>query len=117
MIKFFADVHIAKEAVHQLQRKGVDVMHCGDVGMADADDLDLLQYATDNMLIMVTCDEDFERYHAEWQAANKAHTGIVYFRMKDQCQSISVVVREILFLNEAADYDVDLKNQIWRAQG
>ena len=44
------------------------------------------------------------------------HAGIVYFRMKDQCQSISIVVRELLFLHEAADYETDLYNQVWRAQ-
>jgi hypothetical protein len=66
---------------------------------------------------MVTCDEGFERYHIQWQQADKAHAGIVYFRMKDQCQSISLVVSEILFLHEAADYHNDLYNQIWRVQG
>jgi hypothetical protein len=37
--------------------------------------------------------------------------------MKDQCQSISMIVNEILFLHEAADYEADLFNKIWRAQG
>ena len=41
----------------------------------------------------------------------------MYFRMKDQCQSISIVVNELLFLYQAADYETDLYNQIWRAQG
>ena len=84
--------------------------------MSDADDSDHLMYAVNDERVMVTCDADFERYHAEWQAAGRAHCGIIYFRMKDQCQSISVVVRELLFLHEAADYQTDLYNQIWRAQ-
>jgi len=65
----------------------------------------------------VTCDEDFERLYAEWQSAERERTGIVYFRMADQCKSISIVVREIIFLHEAADYKADLYNQVWRAQG
>ncbi len=83
--------------------------------MADADDRELLQHATNTGRVMVTCDEGFERYHAEWQANGKEHAGIVYFRMKDQCQSISIIVREILFLAEAADYAKDVYNQVWRA--
>ncbi len=116
VIKFYTDVHIAKEAVEQLRKKGVDILHCGEVGMADADDGAHLLYAVKDGRVMVTCDADFEHYHAEWQAAGREHTGIVYFRMKDQCPSISIVVRELLFLHEAADYQTDLYNQVWRAQ-
>ena len=114
---FYADVHIALEAVHQLQQKGVDILHAGDVNMADAADNDHLAYAAQAGRVMVSCDEDFERLHAEWIMQGREHSGIVYFRMSDQCKSISVVVREILFLHDAADYHADLYNQIWRAQG
>lgn len=114
-IKFYADVHIAKEVVYQLQKKGVDIVHCGDLGLADAEDDTHLEYAIGEDRVIVTCDADFERYHAEWQAAGRKHSGIIYFRMKDQCQSISIVFREIMFLHEAADYHVDLYNQLWRA--
>ena len=117
MIKFYTDVHIAREAVAQLQSKGVDIIHCGEVGLSDTDDLTHLDYATAEGRVMVSCDEGFERYHAERQEAGKAHAGIVYFRMKDQCQSISVIVNEILFLHEAADYEMDLYNRIWRVKG
>ena len=114
VIKFFTDVHIAKEAVKQLHRKGVDIIHCDEVGLANADDAELFVYAVSQERVMVSCDDDFERYHAQWQAEGQEHADIVYFRMKDQCKSISVVVREILFLHKAADYMTDLYNQIWR---
>lgn len=114
-LKFYADVHVAKEAVYQLQAKGVDIVHCGDVGLANADDAAHLEYAIRENRVIVTCDADFERYHAEWQTSGQEHSGIVYFRMKDQCQSISIVVHEVMFLHEAADYQTDLYNQIWRA--
>lgn len=114
-IKFYADVHLAKEAVYQLQQKGVDIVHCADLGLADADDDTHLEYAMREKRAIVTCDADFERYHAERLASGREHSGIVYFRMKDQCQSISIVVREIMFLYEAGDYRADLYNQVWRA--
>jgi predicted nuclease of predicted toxin-antitoxin system len=114
-IKFYTDVHIAREAVRQLRQKGIDIIHCGDANLSDADDLVHLEYATQQRRVMVSCDEGFERYHALWQTQGKQHAGIVYFRMQDQCQSISIVVREIIFLHEAADYETDLYNRIWRA--
>lgn len=116
-IKFYTDVHIATEAVRQLRQKGVDIIHCGELGLSDVDDITHLKTATEQGRVMVSCDEGFERYHAQWQKAGRHHAGIVYFRMKDQCQSISLIVRELLFLHEAADYETDLYNQIWRAQG
>ncbi len=116
-IKFYTDVHISREAVRQLADKGVSIIHCGDKGMSDASDEAHMEFANQNDYVIVTCDDDFERYHIEWQLTGRKHSGIVYFRMLDQCQSISIVVKEILFLHEAADYQQDLYNQIWRAQG
>jgi len=114
--KFYTDVHIAKEAIRQLQHKGVDILHAADVGMKDVLDPDHLVYATENKRVMVSCDDDFLRHHAEWQALGKEHSGIVYFRMPDQCKSIGVIVGEIYFLHEAADYLTDLYNQVWMAK-
>lgn len=112
--KFFCDVHIAREAVRQLQNKSVDIIHCGEVGLADADDSELLVYAIDNKRVMVSCDDDFQRLHNQYQQTQNEHFGIVYFRMNDQCKSISIIVRELLFLHEAADQQSDLYNQLWR---
>ena len=114
--KFYTDVHVPKEAVRQLREKGVDIIHCGEVDLSNAKDLVHLEYATQQGRVMVSCDKGFERYHAQWQAAGKQHAGIVYFRMEDQCQSIGVIVREIMFLHEAAVYEIDLFNRVWRAQ-
>jgi predicted nuclease of predicted toxin-antitoxin system len=115
-LRFYTDVHIAREAVSQLRQKGVDILHCGDIGMADAADEDHLIYATSQERILVSCDDDFLRLHETWQRAGRKHAGIVYFRMVDQCKSVSIIVREVLFLHEAADYGVDLYNHVWRAR-
>jgi predicted nuclease of predicted toxin-antitoxin system len=114
VIKFYTDVHVPREAVRQLQRKGVNIIHCSDIGMADAEDEEHLLYAIETGRVMVSCDDDFERLHAAYLRKYLEHTGIVYFRMFDQCQDIGLIVREILFLHEAADYETDLYNQIWR---
>ena len=85
-----------------------------EVEMQDAADVDHLVYATKNERIMVSCDRDFEDLHWEWQTEGKSHAGIVFFHKFEQCQSISFMVNEILFLTEAADYQTDLHNNIWR---
>jgi len=38
MIKFYTDAHVAKAIARQLHSRGVDIVRCQDVGMADADD-------------------------------------------------------------------------------
>src|SRR5207244_7387869 len=100
---FYTDVHIPKEAVQQLKNKGIDIIHCGEVGMSDADDADHLAYAAEHERVMVSCDEDFEILHSDWQEMGRSHAGIVRFRMQDQCKDIGLIVREISFLQEAAD--------------
>lgn len=115
-MKFYTDVHVAKEAVLQLRQKGVDIIHCAEVGLQEASDPDHLVYATAQKRVMISCDDDFERLHQVWQVENRPHAGIVYFRMADQCKQIGLVVREIIFLHETADYEADLYNQIWRVR-
>jgi predicted nuclease of predicted toxin-antitoxin system len=114
--KFYTDVHVSKEAVRQLRAKGVDIVHCSDVSMDDASDEAHLEYATEEERVLISCDEDFEQLHAEWQDTGHEHAGIIRLRMPDQCKSIGLIVREILFLHEAADYKIDLYNQLWRVK-
>ncbi|MBZ0317201.1 MAG: hypothetical protein K8L91_12335 [Anaerolineae bacterium] len=66
---------------------------------------------------MVTCDKGVEdELHLQWQAEGKEHGGIVFFRGRDHCKSITIMMRELLFLSEAADYEVDLRNKFWRVK-
>lgn len=113
--KFYLDSHIDKQVAIQLRAKGVDIIHCAEVNMKDATDLDHLIYATQNERTMVTCDAGIERQlHYVWMIEERDHAGIVYFQGEDDCKSISVIVNELLFLFEAADYEKDLYNQFWR---
>lgn len=112
--KFYLDVHLPKVAAVQLRRKGIDVVHCSEIGQDNWDDIAHLEFALQQLRIMVTCDEGFEGYSANWHMQGRVHSGIVFFRMEDQCQSISVIVKELEFLALAADYETDLYNRVWR---
>lgn len=114
--RFYTDVHLSTVAVEQLRQKGVDIIHCTEDGFHDEADERLLEHATQQKRVMVSCDSDFERHHAEYQTFGKQHGGIVYFRMPEQCKAIGLIVREILLLHEAADYETDLYNQLWRVK-
>ncbi|MBZ0318981.1 MAG: DUF5615 family PIN-like protein [Anaerolineae bacterium] len=115
--KFYLDSHITTEIVSQLRDKGVDIIHCSEDGMENASDEEHLAHCTRIGRVMVTCDKGyFFQLHLAWQADGKEHGGIVYFRMEDQCKSVSFVIRELLLLHEAADYPNDLYNEVWWAK-
>ena len=113
-VKFYTDVHISREAVEQLKAKGVDIIHAAEIGMDEAKDPEHWAYIVEHELVMVTCDRGFISRSYTWLADGHEHPGVVYFRMEDECQSISVVVNHILFLHEVTDDPKDLYNQVWR---
>lgn len=117
-LKFFTDIHISLKAINELREKGLDILRSIEAGFDhNTDDKVLLAFATEHERIIITCDEGFERYHAEYVESGKEHAGIVYFSMsKGWCKNRRLIVNEISFLYEAADYKKDLYNQIWRVK-
>lgn len=113
---FYADVHIPKRAIEQLRLKGVDIIHCSDIGNDDLSDIEHLHYAVSNNRVMVSCDADFEILHWQWHNNNKNHMGIVYINMHDYCKNISIIVEELYFLYQASEKYDDLKNQLWKVK-
>lgn len=117
-LRFFFDTHIAKSAALQLRAKGVDVVRCEEVDMADALDEDLLQYATDENRIMVSQDDDFLALDAQWKQASRQHSGIMKAPTHLQSESqISYIVQQLLFYNDAEsgdaiDYDTEIANYV-----
>jgi predicted nuclease of predicted toxin-antitoxin system len=113
-LKFYADVHIAKEAVRQLKQRDIDIVHCGEVGMADASDATHLEYAINEQRVVITCDKDFPILHFGYLATGKIHFGIVHLSMNEDCQNIGTIVKEIAELHDLADNVTDLQNVLWR---
>ena len=118
-LKFYTDSHIPKAVADQLRAKGVDIVRCQDVGMANADDLPHLEYATRERRVIVTGDEDYSRLHAEWQAAGREHVGIILVKSKtmQHPRRVGILVSELLFFHDAveggaATVERDFRNQV-----
>ncbi len=115
-IKYYTDVHIHKAVVAQLRQRGVDIIHCEEVGMALADDPEHLEYAATTERSMVSNDRDFIHWHNEWLQQGKNHAGI--FLVVGNKDDIGMVVRELLFwhdaiIGNAGTLEADVFNQIF----
>ena len=103
-LTFYFDTHIAKAVALQLRAKGVNVVRCEEVDMADASDEAHLQYATDNGYVMVSQDDDFLALDAQWQSDERQHAGIMKIPSEMQGRGqISHLVITLLFYVEAED--------------
>ena len=93
---FYTDSHISKRGVNQLRSNGIPIIHCEEVGMADAGDDEHLEYATEHSMLVVTQDDDFTRLDAEWRSEGRPHSGIMFVpnHLRGTAQ-ISLVVREL----------------------
>jgi len=77
-ISFYTDTHIAKQVAIQLRRRGIEVIRCEEIGMAEAADPDHLRYAAQHGLSLITKDEDFLILHHQWLKSGQNHAGIFY---------------------------------------
>jgi predicted nuclease of predicted toxin-antitoxin system len=78
LLKFYTDTHIDKQVAIQLRQKGIDVVRCEEVGMAEAIDEAHLDYAAQNHLSLITKDVGFRLRHFEWLIEGKNHYGIFF---------------------------------------
>lgn len=121
IIAFYMDTHIPKAVATQLQYRGVKVVRCEEVGMAEADDVEHLEYATSQGYTLVSHDRDFWDIHGNWLAQGLRHTGIVLF--SNQLQgNIGRLVNELVELHEMITQEVgtlekDVYNQVYEING
>lgn len=77
-LRFYTDTHIDKQAAIQLRLRGMEVIRCQDVGMANVSDETHLIYACERQLVVITKDADFRQLHYQWLLEDKKHYGIFY---------------------------------------
>ncbi len=68
MIRYYLDTHIPKAVAEQLRLRGIDVVRCEEVGLAEADDTEHLEYAAAQERTLVSHDADFRTVHSVWGA-------------------------------------------------
>lgn len=87
-IQFHLDEHMDKAIAIGLRRRGIDVTTTPEAGLLGEDDDVQLSFAIQNERVLVTCDIDFLRMHAQ----GISHHGIVFVR-EDQRYQIGPVIR------------------------
>lgn len=117
-LKFYTDKHIPKSVALQLRSRGVDVVRCEEVGLAQADDETHLRYATQQNRAVVTRDTDFLRLHSQWMQQGNQHSGIMFLHDYLQGEgSVGPIVKELfsyyeLVMGSAATIEKDVANQV-----
>jgi predicted nuclease of predicted toxin-antitoxin system len=116
LLKYYTDTHIDKQVAVQLRQKGVDVVRCEEVGMAEADDESHLAYAAQNGLALVTKDAGFRVRHFNWLAQGKRHLGI-FFCANRHISAIGVIVNSCYayaqLIEEGAGTLEDIQNEFF----
>ena len=75
---FYMDVHVPSAVTVGLRRRDVDVMTSQEDGTQEADDVALLQRATDLGRALFTQDDDLLAIAASWQQEGREFAGVVY---------------------------------------
>lgn len=93
-IKFHLDEHIDHAVARALRSRGVNVTTSTEIGLISVTDQEQLNYATLEMRVLVTQDEDFLALHA----AGIEHAGICYCHQ--QKHSIGDLMRLLLLVHD-----------------
>jgi predicted nuclease of predicted toxin-antitoxin system len=118
-LRFYTDAHIAKAVAEQLRVKGIDVVRCQEVGLADVEDFEHLEYAVREGRVLVTHDADFLRYDSEWRSEGKSHAGIMFVSRDLQGERyIGQIVRALtdyyeLIAGGAGSVEQDIANRVF----
>jgi predicted nuclease of predicted toxin-antitoxin system len=114
-LKFFTDTHIAKQIAVQLDALGIDIVRCQDLGLEDASDQELLEYAVTHERAMLTKDDDFLTMHSNWQNTGRDHFGIFYCPYRDR-SVIGLIVKVCKeyhdLIESGAGEEADIKNEV-----
>jgi hypothetical protein len=73
-VRYYFDEHVSRAIAKGLTRRGIDVLLAVDAGMAGRDDIDHLQFATNQARSLYSNDTDFLALHA----SGVSHAGIIY---------------------------------------
>lgn len=77
--RYLADVHVHYAACQQLGDRGLDIVHAGDVGHGETDDLDLLIFAAGEERILLTRNyRHFDPIVRSWSSRGRQYPGVLF---------------------------------------
>ncbi len=77
-MRLLLDQGLPRSAVEILSQSGVETVHVGDIGLASADDLAIIDYAEQHGQVVVTLDADF---HAHLAISGAAKPSVIRIRV------------------------------------
>ena len=78
-MKLLLDQGLPRSTVEYLKKIGIEAMHVGEIGMAEAEDQEILAYAGRNGCVIVTLDADF---HALLARTASAEPSVIRIRIE-----------------------------------
>jgi predicted nuclease of predicted toxin-antitoxin system len=101
---YFDEDSMQRSLVRALRARGVDVITASDAGMIEREDVEHLDYATEQGCVLCSFNAgDFYRLHTDYVAQGKSHAGIVL--MHQQHYSVGEQMRRLLRLMASKSTD------------
>ncbi len=93
-MKLLFDQGTPRSAATILRRSGFDAVHTGEVGLAEAEDLEIIRRATDENRIVVTLDADF---HAQLALTQARQPSVIRIRIEGlRAEEFSGLLQNVL---------------------
>lgn len=93
-MRWLLDQGLPRSSAKLLRDAGHDAVHVGDVDMAAASDLEILQYASRDLRCIVTLDADF---HSILATAQASHPSVI--RVREEGLKADVVTKLLLHIH------------------
>lgn len=93
-MKFLLDQGTPRSAATLLRRAGWDVVHTGEIGMAEAEDSEIIRRAFDENRVVVTLDADF---HAQLALTQASRPSVIRIRLEGlRGEEFSLLLQNVL---------------------
>ena len=100
-IRLYLDRHVMTRLAADLRSRGYDVLTTQEAGRDTTSDEDQLAFATgDGRAILTFNIRDFAPLHGQWQAAGRAHAGVIVSRQLGSRQYGVLLQRVLRLLNQ-----------------
>ncbi len=110
-VRFYFDNHLPAVVVRELRRRGVDVQTTHEAGRSRTPDDELLRLATADGRVVVTEDEDFKGWAADFQTRGESFAGIVYCDHAAYSRRPGRLIQSLLILHGVYTAD-DMRDRI-----